>query len=163
MPKAREHTYRTRVVWTGDTGTGTSGYRDYDREHEVSADGPPPLVASADPAFLGSADAWNPEQLLLAALSQCHMLTYLALCALNGVTVTGYEDNSGATMTEDGFGGGAFTEAVLRPRVRVTAEPMRERARELHEEAHRRCFIANSVAFPVRYEARIEVQAEAVR
>ncbi|MFF9477748.1 OsmC family protein [Streptomyces sp. NPDC014733] len=163
MPKAREHTYRTRVVWTGDLGSGTSGYRDYDRGHEVSAEGPPPLFGTADPAFLGSTGAWNPEQLLLASLSQCHMLTYLALCALNGVTVNGYEDNSGATMAEDGAGGGAFTEAVLHPRVRVVSESMRERALALHEEAHRKCFIANSVAFPVRCEPTVEVQAEVCR
>ncbi|MEU3709176.1 OsmC family protein [Streptomyces catenulae] len=157
MPKAREHTYRTRVVWTGDLGTGTSGYRDYDRGHEVSSEGPPPLLGTADPAFLGSAEAWNPEQLLLASLAQCHMLTYLALCSLNGVAVTGYEDLSGATMTEDGAGGGAFTEAVLRPRVRVASAAVRERALALHEEAHRKCFIANSVTFPVRCEPTVEV------
>ncbi|MFD9812904.1 OsmC family protein [Streptomyces sp. NPDC059080] len=163
MPKAREHTYRTRVVWTGDQGTGTSGYRDYDRGHEVSSVGPPPLFGTADPAFLGSTNAWNPEQLLLASLSQCHMLTYLALCSVNGVTVNGYEDISGATMAEDGSGGGAFTEAVLHPRVRVVSETMRERALALHDEAHRTCFIANSVAFPVRFEPTVEVQEEALR
>ncbi|UNO40234.1 OsmC family protein [Streptomyces sp. MST-110588] len=158
MPK--QHTYRTRVVWTGNTGTGTSGYRDYARDHEVSADGPPPFQGSADPAFRGDPGRWNPEQLLLASLSQCHMLSYLALCSLAGLAVTAYEDDAEGTMSGDGKGGGQFTEAVLRPHVEVASADLVDRARELHAEAHAKCFIANSVNFPVRNEPVVTVRGD---
>ncbi|MEU9124084.1 OsmC family protein [Streptomyces sp. NPDC048506] len=154
----RQHDYRTTVTWTGNTGAGTDSYRGYGREHEVRAEGPPPLAGTADPAFRGTADRWNPEQLLLASLAQCHMLTYLALCALAGVVVTGYTDEADGTMTEDGAGGGRFTEVVLRPRVEVASADDVERARRLHGEAHTKCFIANSVNFPVRHEPVMTVR-----
>ncbi|WP_030625235.1 OsmC family protein [Streptomyces sclerotialus] len=155
MPK--EHSYLARVTWTGNSGAGTDGYRTYGRDHEVTADGPPPLPGTADPAFLGTGDRWNPEQLLLASLAQCHMLTYLAVCSLSGVVVTSYTDGASGTMTEDGKGGGAFTEVVLRPRVEIAAGSDPERARRLHTKAHDQCFIANSVNFPVRHEPVITV------
>ncbi|MFF8900105.1 OsmC family protein [Streptomyces lydicus] len=153
-----QHSYRTTVTWTGNSGSGTSGYRAYGREHEVRAEGPPPLAGTADPAFRGSADRWNPEQLLLASLAQCHMLTYLALCSLAGVVVTGYVDDAEGTMAEDGAGGGRFTGVVLRPRVEVASAGDAERARALHGDAHQKCFIANSVNFPVRHEPVVAVR-----
>lgn len=154
----RQHSYRTTVTWTGNTGSGTSNYRAYGREHEVRAEGPPPLVGTADPAFRGTTDRWNPEQLLLASLAQCHMLSYLALCALGGVVVTGYTDEADGTMTEDGASGGRFTDVLLRPRVEVASAEDVERARALHDEAHKKCFIANSVNFPVRHEPVVTVR-----
>ncbi|BDM72624.1 peroxiredoxin [Streptomyces nigrescens] len=154
----REHHYRTTVTWTGNNGTGTSNYRAYGRDHEVSAEGLPPLPGTADPAFRGTADRWNPEQLLLASLAQCHMLSYLALCALAGVVVTGYTDDAAGTMAEDGKGGGAFSEVVLRPRVEVASADDLERARALHGDAHEKCFIANSVNFPVHHEPVVTVR-----
>jgi organic hydroperoxide reductase OsmC/OhrA len=145
------HHYRAVVTWTGNRGTGTSGYRDYDRTHEVTADGPPALPGSSDPAFRGTPDRWNPEQLLLAALAQCHLLSYLHVCADNGIVVVAYTDRADATMQARG-GGGAFTSAVLHPVVTVASADMVDRATALHDDAHRACFIANSVAFPVRHE-----------
>ncbi|MFG2208755.1 OsmC family protein [Streptomyces sp. NPDC048638] len=156
MPK--QHNYRTRVVWTGNTGSGTSGYRAYERDHEVSADGPPTLPGTADPAFRGGKDRWNPEQLLLASLAQCHMLSYLALCSLAGVVVTAYADEADGTMTGDSAGGGRFTEAVLRPRVEVASPDDLDRARALHDEAHAKCFIAASANFPVHHEPVVTVR-----
>lgn len=147
---SREHHYEVTVRWTG--GTGTTSYRGYARDHDVEAAGKPTLAASADPAFLGTADRWNPEDLLVATLSQCHMLTYLSLCARTGVVVTGYADRASGTMREDGAHGGRFTEVVLRPEVTVAEEGMREKAIALHHDAHDQCFIANSVNFPVRHE-----------
>jgi organic hydroperoxide reductase OsmC/OhrA len=147
----REHHYEVTVRWTGDTGTGTASYRGYARDHDVEAAGKPTLAATADPAFLGTPDRWNPEDLLVATLSQCHMLTYLALCARTGVAVTGYVDHASGVMREDGTHGGRFTEVVLRPEVTVAEEGMREKAAALHREAHDQCFIANSVNFPVRH------------
>ncbi|MBB3050143.1 organic hydroperoxide reductase OsmC/OhrA [Prauserella isguenensis] len=157
--REREHTYRLTLRWTGDRGTGTSGYRDFGREHHVVADGKPPLAGSADPFFRGDADRWNPEELLLAALAQCHMLSYLAQCAQAGVVVTGYADEPLGTMTET-LGVGEFTSVSLRPVVTVADTDMVDKARELHEPAHEACFIARSVNFPVRHEARIDVDGD---
>ncbi|GGK19421.1 peroxiredoxin [Pilimelia terevasa] len=150
----REHQYAVTVAWTGDRGAGTTGYRSYDRTHVVTADGPPPLAGSADRAFHGDADRWNPEQLLLAALAQCHMLSYLHLCAVGGVVVTGYTDRAEGAMRA-GREGGSFTSATLRPEVVVADPGMCERALALHADAHRACFIAASVNFPVAHEPTV--------
>ena len=149
---ARMHTYDVSVTWTGNRGTGTSGYREYDRAHEVRASGPAAIAGSSDPAFRGDQSRWNPELELTAALSQCHMLWYLHLCAVAGVTVTSYADDARGMMAEDADGGGRFTEVVLRPRVTVASADMIETATALHAEANAKCFIANSVNFPVRHE-----------
>ncbi|MDX2847408.1 OsmC family protein [Actinacidiphila glaucinigra] len=158
---SKRHTYTTEVVWTGNRGTGTSTYRGYGREHEVAAPGlpVPPIPGSSDPAFRGDPARWNPEQLLLAALSQCHMLSYLHVCTVAGVVVTSYTDRAEGTMEETGDGGGHFTRALLRPRVEVASAAMVDAAVELHAEAHRLCFIAGSVAFPVAHEAQVTVAA----
>ncbi len=149
---ARTHGYDISVTWTGNRGTGTSGYRAYDRDHDVSADGLPAIAASSDPAFRGDPGRWNPELEFTAALSQCHMLWYLHLCADAGVTVLSYADDAHGVMAEADDGGGHFTEVVLRPRVTVASADMIEAATALHGEAHTKCFIANSVNFPVRHE-----------
>jgi organic hydroperoxide reductase OsmC/OhrA len=153
----RIHRYGVSVTWTGNRGTGTSGYRDYGREHDVSADGRPVIAASSEPLFRGDPARWNPELELVAALSQCHMLWYLHLCAVAGVIVTSYTDQAGGTMTEDDDGGGRFTEVVLRPQVTVASPEMTQKAASLHGEAHAKCFIASSVNFPVRHEPVITV------
>jgi organic hydroperoxide reductase OsmC/OhrA len=146
------HRYETTVTWTGNTGTGTSGYRNYERAHEVAVDGKPPIPGSSDPAFRGDAARWNPEELLVAALSQCHMLWFLHLCATNGVAVTEYRDHAAGMMAETADGGGQFQQVVLRPQVRFAAPEHADRARPLHEQAHKLCFIASSVNFPVHCE-----------
>jgi organic hydroperoxide reductase OsmC/OhrA len=151
---AAVHTYRTQVIWTGNRGSGTSGYREYDRAHQLSAPGLPVILGSADRAFHGDASRWNPELALLGALSQCHLLSYLHVCVLNGIIVTEYTDTATATMTQSGIGG-RFTEAVLHPRVTVTSAAMVDTAIALHDDAHRACFIASSVNFPVRHEPEV--------
>lgn len=140
------------VVWTGNRGTGTSSYRAYDRDHEVSGDGRPAIAGSSDPAFRGDPGRWDPERLLVAALSQCHMLSYLHVCAEASVVVVGYEDQAEGSMEEDPDGGGRFTEVVLMPRVTVAEPSMVGLAHELHHRAGELCFIASSVDFPVRHE-----------
>ncbi len=155
----RTHHYEATVRWTGDRGDGTTGYRAYGRDHEVSAGEAPPISGSADPAFLGDARGWNPEQLLVVSLSQCHLLWYLHLCATNDVVVVGYEDRADGVMVQGEGGGGRFERVTLRPVVTVTGDSMAERARRLHDRAHELCFIANSVNFPVRHEPRIVVAA----
>ena len=152
-----EHRYSLRTTWTGDRGTGTSGYRDYDRAATIEIDGKPALQASSDKPFRGDPSRWNPEDLLLAALSQCHLLSYLHACVKAGVVVVAYEDEAAGVMVEDGRGGGAFREVVLRPRVTVADASMADAAAAAHVQAHEWCFIANSVNFPVRHEPTIEV------
>ena len=115
----REHSYGIDVVWQGNLGTGTSGYREYSRELTVTAKGKHPIEGSADKPFRGDLSRWNPEELLLAALAQCHLLSYLYVAVTEGVVVTDYSDSATGTMAEDGNGGGAFTEVRLRPRVTV--------------------------------------------
>jgi organic hydroperoxide reductase OsmC/OhrA len=153
----REHNYQVDVRWTGNTGTGTSGYRGYGREHDIVAAGKPMIQGSADPTFRGTPDRWNPEELLVASLSQCHMLSYLSLCARDGVLVTDYQDSARGVMETAG-GGGHFTEVVLHPVVVVTDASMAEKAAALHHEAHEVCFVASSVNFPVRHEPSIQVR-----
>jgi organic hydroperoxide reductase OsmC/OhrA len=155
MNVRRTHRYDLAVSWTGNRGTGTSGYRDYGRDHEVSAEGRPPLAGSADPVFRGDKTRWNPELELLAALSQCHMLAYLHVCVNAGVVVTAYADEPYGVMAETTDDGGHFTEVVLRPRVTVTDPAMAAKAQELHAEASAKCFIASSVNFPVRHEPSV--------
>ena len=153
------HGYDVTVDRTGDLGTGTDNYRAYSRAHEVLAEGKPGILGSADPAFRGDPARWNPEELLVASIAQCHMLWYLHLCATSGVVVTGYEDRAHGEMVMDATGGGGqFSEVLLRPEVTVTDASMVEKARALHGGVHAVCFIARSVNFPIRHEPVVHVQ-----
>lgn len=154
-----EHRYALHSEWTGNRGTGTSGYRDYDRAVTMSIDGKPDLAASSDKPFRGDSAKWNPEDLLLAALSECHLLSYLHACVSVGVVVASYTDDASGVMVEDGRGGGAFTEVVLRPRVVVAEASMITAAEAAHAQAREWCFIANSVNFPVRHEAHVTARS----
>jgi organic hydroperoxide reductase OsmC/OhrA len=156
-----EHRYEVRSTWTGDRGTGTSGYRDYDRAVTIEVAGKPDLLASADKPFRGDPSRWNPEDLLVAALSECHLLSYLHACVQAGVVVVAYRDDASGLMVEDGHGGGAFREVVLRPHVVVADESMVDAATAAHAKAHEWCFIANSVNFPVRHEPTIVISSGA--
>lgn len=152
-----EHHYALTTTWTGDRGTGTSGYRDYDRAVTISVEGKPDLLASADTPFRGDGTRWNPEDLLLASLSECHLLSYLHACVVRGVVVTSYVDDAVGTMRQAG-NGGRFESVTLRPRVTVADASMIEAAVAAHEDAHEWCFIASSVSFPVRHEAVVEAR-----
>lgn len=146
------HRYSINTVWTGNTGTGTSHYRAYERSHIVRAHGKTDIQCSSDPAFRGDAAKYNPEEMLVSAISSCHMLWFLHLCADAGVVVTAYEDEAEGFMVETADGGGHFTEVMLRPRVIVSAEHMVAAVDGLHDKAHQLCFIANSCNFPIRHE-----------
>ncbi|TFD20638.1 OsmC family protein [Cryobacterium sp. TMT2-23] len=146
------HRYAVSVAWTGNRGTGTSGYRDYGREHLIEAAGKEPISASADRSFHGNADRWNPEELLLAALSECHLLSFLHVAVRYGVTVVAYTDDAVGSMVQTPDGGGRFTEAILRPQVTVSDPGQLELAQSLHAEAARLCFIGASVNFPVTHQ-----------
>ena len=153
----REHHYETTIEWLGNRGTGTSGYRDYGRELLLTAEGKHPIEGSADRTFHGNADRWNPEDLMVAALSQCHMLSYLHVAVRCGVVVTAYTDTASGTMEQTDDGGGRFTSVTLRPVVTVASAGMVDVAMEAHQEASEKCFIANSVNFAVHHEARVDV------
>jgi organic hydroperoxide reductase OsmC/OhrA len=149
-----QHRYSVTIRWTGNEGTGTTGYRDYARSHTVSVANKPDILSSSDPSFRGDKTMYNPEELLVAALSSCHMLWYLHLCSEAGITVTAYKDLATGIMKENAEGGGHFTEVTLHPVVTVTESSMVTMATELHKRANTLCFIANSVNFVVRHEAK---------
>jgi organic hydroperoxide reductase OsmC/OhrA len=155
---SKSHRYATTLSWTGNTGEGTAGYRSYERAYEIAADGKPVLLGSSDPSFRGDPGRWNPEELLLASISSCHQLWYLHLCAVNGVVVTAYRDDATATMIEDETGGGRFDSATLRPRVTIAAGSDPDKAMALHHDANAKCFVANSLNFPVQHEASVEIE-----
>jgi organic hydroperoxide reductase OsmC/OhrA len=146
-----EHHYALTIEWTGNLGTGTSGYRDYTRNHTVSIENKPELLVSSDPHFRGDKTRHNPEDMLVAALSSCHMLSYLHLCAVNKVVVVEYKDNATGIMKENPDGSGQFTEVTLNPIVKVKDASMIDTANHLHEQASKLCFIARSVNFPVHH------------
>ncbi len=153
-----EHSYDVTITWTGNRGEGTTGVRDYDRDHTIAAVGPPAIDGTADPGFLGDPERWNPEQLFTVSISQCHMLWYLGLCARAGVVVHEYTDEAEGTMVTAPDGSGHFTEVILRPRIVVGAADQVERATSLHQKAHEKCFIAQSVNFEVKVEPEITVR-----
>lgn len=145
-------TYTLQVRWTGNRGAGTTRPRAYGRDHEVRAEGLPSILASADRPFHGDADRWNPELLLLAALAECHMLTYLFLATQRGIVVEAYEDAPEGVLEVHRDGSGEFTGVTLRPRVRIADPERSDEAMRLHDEVPNLCFIARSVSFPVRHE-----------
>lgn len=147
------HHYHVTVTWTGNTGSGTSTYTAYSRDHEISVEGKPVILASSDPAFRGDAARYNPEDLFVASLSQCHMLWYIGLCAKNRIVVTEYVDRAEGTMVMAPNGSGRFAHVVLRPEITFAPESDTELADSLHHQAHEMCFIANSVNMPVSVEA----------
>jgi organic hydroperoxide reductase OsmC/OhrA len=144
----KQHTYEIQTTWTGNDGEGTATYRSYRRDHTIEAQGKPQILGSSDAVFRGDPTRYNPEDLLVAALSACHMLAYLHLCAVNHITVVAYQDAASGVMEERPDGSGAFVHAQLRPTVTISNGD-RAKALALHEEAHHLCFIANSVNFPV--------------
>jgi organic hydroperoxide reductase OsmC/OhrA len=155
MANTRGHRYQVSLTWSGNLGSGTAGYRDYSRDYEIGAEGKPAIHGSADPAFRGDRTRWNPEELLVASLSACHKLWYLHLASEAGIIVTAYADRAEGMMEVGRDGAGRFTSVVLRPTVTVAAGSDVERARALHKPAHEKCFIANSVNFPVECEPEI--------
>ncbi|HEA22611.1 hypothetical protein LCGC14_3108740 [marine sediment metagenome] len=146
-----QHIYKANLQWTGNTGTGTSAYKAFERSYAISIENKPDILGSSDPSFRGDMTKHNPEELLVASLSSCHMLWYLQLCSEAGVVVTKYVDKATGTMEETANGGGHFTEVSLHPAVTVSEASMIEMANVLHTKANAQCFIANSVNFKVTH------------
>ncbi len=156
--KKNTHDYKARLIWDGNLGTGTTTYQGYGRKYRMQIEGKPEIVGSADPMFRGDANAYNPEDLFVAALSSCHLLSYLALCARSKINVVAYEDNAIGTLLLRPDGGGIFESVTLRPVVTVAPGSDEKRAMELHETAHDLCFVAASVKIPVLHEPQIKVE-----
>lgn len=151
------HNYKLTLKWTGNKGTGTSSYRSYDRNHDILIDNKTTIRGSADPTFHGDKTVHNPEDLLLASLSACHMMSYLHVCVKNGIVVTDYIDNATGFMKVNDDGSGQFIEVTLNPIVTISDETFLDKANELHKEANKLCFIANSVNFSVKHNATSKV------
>ncbi|MEQ9443586.1 MAG: OsmC family protein [Cyclobacteriaceae bacterium] len=155
----KEHNYQIKVEWTGNQGAGTLDYRAYSRDHLISGTAKTEtLPGSSDPAFLGDKTRYNPEELLVASLSSCHMLWYLHLCSVNNIIVTGYVDLAEGVMEESKDGSGRFKEVILKPVVTLAHDQPMDKARELHQEAHKMCFISNSCNFTVKHDPSLSVQ-----
>jgi organic hydroperoxide reductase OsmC/OhrA len=146
------HDYKARLIWDGNLGTGTTSYTGYGRKYRLQIDGKPELVGSADPMFRGDGNVYNPEDLFVAALSSCHLLSYLALCARTKINVVAYEDNASGTLVLTPNGGGIFESVTLAP------GGDEKKAMELHEQAHDLCFIAASVKIPILHEPVVRVE-----
>ena len=155
----KQHTYAVRVDWTGNNGEGTKTYRGYRRDHIIVASGKHPIQGSSDPTFRGDRTRYNPEELLVASLSSCHMLWYLHLCSSNQVTVMEYKDSATGLMQENDDGSGEFVRVVLKPVVKISPDSDQTKALALHSEAHHLCFISRSVNFAVEIEPEIVVSA----
>jgi organic hydroperoxide reductase OsmC/OhrA len=162
MPRERTHEYRISTRWTGNLGSGTSAYAAYSRDHEWTGEGKAASIAgSSDPAFRGDPARYNPEELLLGALANCHMLWVLHLCADAGIVVTEYTDDARGEMVEHADGSGEMTLVVLRPRMRITDPARAKDVPAIHDRAHAVCCLARSVSFPVRHEPVVLVDAGA--
>src|SRR3954453_20249819 len=155
------HDYKARLIWDGNLGNGTTSYTGYGRRYRLQVEGKPELIGSADPMFRGDANIYNPEDLFVAALSSCHLLSYLALCARSKINVVVYEDNAIGTLLLTPNAGGLFESVTLRPVVPLAPGSDEQKAAELHEQAHDLCFIAASVKIPVLHEPQIRVEGEA--
>lgn len=154
----RDHNYEVSISWTGNRGSGTSTYLAYSRNHELRCENKPQISCSSDPAFLGDPTRYNPEDLLVGAISACHMLWYLHLCAKKKVVVTNYTDSASGTMVEHEDGSGEFREVRLKPQVVISAISDFVTARDLHNEVHRFCCLARSVNFEIRCEPSVTVE-----
>ena len=152
---AKEHLYTATVTWTGNQGDGTSDYKAFTRDYDIICAGKPIVKGSADPGYLGDASRHNPEDMLLAALSACHMLWYLHLCTVSKVVVTAYQDAVEGKMLTNQDGSGEFTSVTLKPRITITSDSDAAIADSLHDKANAMCFIARSVNFPVQHESEI--------
>ena len=152
---ASKHRYSAAVTWTGNLGEGTRSYKRYARQYDIPCPGKPTVLGSADPKYLGDSERHNPEDLLVAALSACHMLWYLHLCAVNKVVVTAYRDSADGVLRANPDGSGEFEKVTLRPEVTIAGDSCAETAKSLHGRASAMCFIARSVNFPVEHHPEI--------
>lgn len=156
----KKHTYTASLIWTGNSGQGTSGYQAYKRDYTIRVDGKPEIKGSSDPSFRGDKSRYNPEELFIASLSSCHMLWYLHLCSVNGITVVDYKDQANGEMIEGEDGAGHFKAVTLHPAIVILESDKKKLAANLHKKANKMCFIANSCNFEIKHEPSISVRSE---
>ena len=155
----KQHSYNQTILWTGNQGEGTKSYKSYSRNHTASAEGKADdILLSSDPSFRGDSSRYNPEELLVSSVSSCHMLWYLHFCSINNITVIKYEDHAEGTMIENKDGSGTFSQILLNPNIEILESEKTQEAMNLHEKAHRFCFIANSCNFPIHHKPTITVK-----
>ena len=150
------HQFKVNVTWTGNKGEGTKDYKSYSRDHVITIEGKQVIQGSSDPVYRGDGSKHNPEDMFLSAVSTCHMLWYLHICADHGIVVTSYRDDAVCMLDDNHPEGGRFTEITLHPHVVITDEKMINKANELHELANSKCFIANTLNIPVRHQPSCE-------
>lgn len=151
----KNHKYEIKVEWTGNEGKGTLNYKSYNRNHTILGnDKYNEILASSDPSFLGDKSRYNPEDLFLSSLSACHMLWYLHLCSVHKIIVTNYIDNAIGIMEETKNGSGKFKEVILNPSVTIKNKGLIDKANQLHSEANKMCFIANSCNFKIQHNSK---------
>lgn len=153
----KNHTYQTKLTWTGNLGSGTESYRKYSRDHSIIVGDKPEILSSSDPSFRGDPNRYNPEELFLASLSSCHMLWFLHLASVQKIIVTAYEDHAEGTMVEEADGSGRFTKVVLKPLVTIEGKAPTAEIEAIHHEANKKCFIANSCNFPIIHKATLQL------
>lgn len=145
-----EFNYTLALNWLGDKN-GT--HHREDRFYEIRIEGKPKLLGSADQPFFGDPSLYNPEDLLLSALSSCHMMSYLYVCRKAGIKISSYQDNPVGTLKLNKEGIGKFENVTLKPQVVLADKSQTQQASALHHKAGKLCFIANSVNFDIKYEA----------
>jgi len=155
---SKKHKYKAQIAWTGAGTDGTKNYKSYMRDYNINMPGKLAIAGSSDPAFRGDPARHNPEDMLLASVSSCHMLWYLHICSVSGVAVTSYVDDAVGIMEEDASGKGRFTQITLQPTIKITPASDMEKAQKAHKKANEMCFIANSLNCPVEHEATIEFE-----
>lgn len=154
----KKHTYTASLIWTGNLGEGTSTYKAYKRNYTIRVDGKSDIKGSSDPSFRGDSSRHNPEELFIASISSCHMLWYLHLCSVNGITVVDYQDQATGLMAEQEGGAGHFESVILKPEIVILESDKQELAMKLHQKANEMCFIANSCNFEIGHEPVISVK-----
>jgi len=156
----KKHNYTAVITWTGNEGKGTKDYKSYSRSHTISGEGKyDEILSSSDSSFRGDKTRYNPEELFLSSISSCHMLWYLHLCSTHKITIVDYVDSAEGMMTEDDSGSGRFTEVVLNPVATILEEHLVAKAKMLHEDANKMCFIANSLNFKVKHKAEVRLMS----
>jgi organic hydroperoxide reductase OsmC/OhrA len=151
-----KHLFKAAINWTSKQNQVDSTKRFYSKSHQIKIEGKPVLEVSAAKAFKGDPELYNPEDLLLSSLVSCHMMSYLYVCAQNGIEVLEYSDNAEATLEVSPNGSGRFVAATLNPKVKILNPDQIQLALDLHQKANELCFIANSCNFPVLHHASIE-------
>jgi organic hydroperoxide reductase OsmC/OhrA len=146
--------FNVGLTWLSQNKNFT--YNEYSREYTIHAEGKPELIGTAAPEYKGSHEHYNPEDMLIASLSACHMLSYLALAANSKIQVLSYQDQAEGSLIKDGMSM-KFNEVILKPHVVISQDSDQEKALSLHDKAHHICFIANSVNFSVLIQPQIAI------